>query len=114
MSDVYIKNVKFSEALSLADLVEYQDGQVVSRTLAQPKGFNLTLFALAPGEGISTHTTSGDALVQVLDGTAEITIGGFTHKVSAGQSIVMPAGVPHGLEAKERFKMFLTVVKAAV
>ncbi|MBU1248176.1 MAG: cupin domain-containing protein [Proteobacteria bacterium] len=113
MSDIFIKNVQYSEALTLGDLVEYQDGQVVSRTLAQPKGFNLTLFALAAGEGISTHSTPGDALVQILDGEAEITIGGFTHTVGAGQSIVMPANVPHGLEARQRFKMFLTVVKMA-
>lgn len=113
MSDLYIKNIQQSEPLSLAELVEYQDGQVVSRTLAQPGGFNLTLFALDAGEGISTHSSPGDALVQVLDGVAEITIGGFTHNVAAGQSIVMPANVPHGLEARERFKMLLTVVKTA-
>lgn len=113
MSDVYIKNIEFSKELNLAELVEYQEGQVVSRTLAQPGGFNLTLFALAGGEGISTHTTPGDALVQVLDGEAEITIGGFTQTVGAGRSIVMPAGVPHGLEARRAFKMLLTVVKAA-
>ncbi|MGE4505649.1 MAG: cupin domain-containing protein [Desulfovibrionaceae bacterium] len=112
MSDVYLKNIKHGEPLDLAELVDYQPGQVVSRTLAQPQGFNLTLFALDAGEGISTHTTPGDALVQVLDGEAEITIGGLAHKVPAGRAVVMPANVPHGLEARERFKMLLTVVKA--
>lgn len=111
MSEVFIKNIDFSKELNFAELVEYQEGQVVSRTLAQPKGFNLTLFALAEGEGISTHSTPGDAIVQVLDGEAEITIGGLTHTVRAGNAIVMPASIPHGLEARKAFKMLLTVVK---
>ena len=106
-----IKNVPHAEVLPLADLVSYQPGQVVSRTLAQSEALSLTVFAFAQGEGLSTHSAPGDALVQVLDGEAEITIGGHPHTVSAGQIIVMPAGVPHGLEARQPFKMLLTLVR---
>ena len=69
-----IKNIEFSAALKLADLIEYRQGQIVSMTIAQIPAANITLFSLDQGEGISTHTTSGDAMVQILDGEAEITI----------------------------------------
>lgn len=105
------KNVEFSKALNLKDLISYQQGQVISRTLAQIPNANVTLFALEKGEGISTHVTSGDAMVQILDGTAEITIGDHVYNVNAGETIIMPADVPHGLEARERFQMLLTVLK---
>lgn len=106
-----MKNIEFSKALVLKDLVGYQEGQVVSRTIAQVPAVNITLFALSRGEGISTHTTSGDAMVQVLEGEAEITIGDRVLTVQAGETVIMPADVPHALEARESFKMLLTVVK---
>ncbi|MBI9109599.1 cupin domain-containing protein [Maridesulfovibrio ferrireducens] len=108
---VTIKNIDHGKVVNLVDLVSYQEGQVVSRTLSQHKTVTLTLFAFETGEGISTHTTPGDAMVQVLDGTAEVTIDGDVFTVGAGQSIVMPANTPHGLKAKERFKMLLTLIK---
>ncbi|SDK35566.1 Cupin domain protein [Maridesulfovibrio ferrireducens] len=108
---VTIKNIDHGKVVNLVDLVTYQDGQVVSRTLSQHKTVTLTLFAFETGEGISTHTTPGDAMVQVLDGTAEVTIDGDVFTVGTGQSIVMPANTPHGLKAKERFKMLLTLIK---
>lgn len=111
MSGVLMKNIEFSKVLVLKDLVGYQEGQVVSRTLAQLPGVSITLFAFSRGEGISTHSAPGDAMVQVLEGEAEITIGGGVFTVKAGESVVMPADVPHGLEAREAFKMLLTVVK---
>ncbi len=111
MSRVLMKNIEFSKALALKDLVSYQEGQVVSRTIAQVPAVNITLFALSRGEGISTHTTSGDAMVQVLEGEAEITIGDRVLTVRAGETVIMPADVPHALEARESFKMLLTVVK---
>ncbi len=111
MKPELFKNVPFSEALDIATLVEYAEGQVVSRTLSQVPTVNVTLFAFAQGEGISTHSSPGDAMVQILDGEAEVTIGGETTTVQAGQIIVMPADVPHGLEANKRFKMLLVVVK---
>ncbi len=108
---VFIKNIAFSEPLRLTDLVGYEEGRVVSRTLAQKATMGLTLFAFDKGESISTHTAPGDALVQVLDGKARITIDDQEVTVSAGESVVMPANVPHSVAAVERFKMLLTVVK---
>lgn len=82
----------------------------MSRTLSQGKNLSITLFAFDKGEEISSHSSSGDAFVQILDGEAEITIGEQKHILNAGEVIVMPAGVPHALYAKERFKMLLVVV----
>lgn len=107
-----IKNIEFAQPLELNGLVEYQQGQVVSRTLAQNNFLSLTLFAFDTGEGISAHTVSADALVQVIDGEAEVTIDGQVMKVAAGQVVAMPAGKPHALTARQRFKMMLTVVRA--
>jgi quercetin dioxygenase-like cupin family protein len=108
-----INNIPFSEALSLVDLVEYREGQVVSRTFAQNNAMSLTLFAFPEGEGLSTHTANGDAFVQILDGEAKITIGGKDVMAKRGEVVVMPAKVPHSLSAPTRFKMLLVVVKGA-
>lgn len=108
-----MKNIEFSAALSLKELIEFQPGQVVSKTLAQIPAANITLFSLDAGEGISTHTTSGDAMVQILEGEAEITIGDKTVTVKEGKTVIMPSDIPHGLEARKRFKMLLTVLKKA-
>ncbi len=105
-----IKNIDFASPLSLGALVTYQTGQIVSRTLAQNRAVSMTLFAFDQGEEISSHESKGDAMVQVLDGKAKITIGEVEFLLTAGETIVMPAGVPHALEAVEPFKMFLTVV----
>lgn len=105
-----IKNIDKSKVLNMEALVSYQEGQVVSRTLAQGKNVSLTLFAFDKGEEISSHSSSGDALVYLLDGEAEITIGDMSFHVKKGETIVMPAGVPHALLAKEQFKMLLVVV----
>ena len=111
MAGNLMKNIGFAEVLKMGELVDYQEGRVISRTLAQLPQVTLTLFSISRGEGISAHTAPGDALVQILDGEAEITIGGQTFKVKSGESIVMPRGVPHALEARESFKMLLTVIK---
>lgn len=111
IKNVTIKNIEHGKVLNLIDLVTYQEGQVVSRTLSQVGRITLTLFAFDAGEGISTHSAPGDAMVQILDGAAEVTIADEVYDVGAGESIVMPANVPHGLEARERFKMLLTLVK---
>jgi quercetin dioxygenase-like cupin family protein len=96
--------------LEIASLVEYQKGQVVSRTLAQGKPVSITLFAFDEGEEISSHSSSGDALVYLLDGQAEITVGGEKFNLKKGETIVMPAGIPHALNAVKQFKMLLIVV----
>lgn len=106
-----IKNIPFSEPQVLADLVDYEKGRVVSRTFVQTQYMSFTLFAFDQGEGLSTHSASGDAFVQLLDGEALITIGGKELRLKAGEVVVMPANVPHALHAGTRFKMLLTVVK---
>jgi len=104
-----IKNINHGAVLSFAGQVEYLPGQVVSKTLAQNRYHSLTLFSFDKGEEISTHDSSGDALVIALDGTGKITIDGREHLLNAGESIVMPANTPHAVYAEERFKMFLIV-----
>lgn len=106
-----MKNIDFSQVLNLKELIAYQQGQVISMTIAQIPIVNITLFSLDEGEGISTHTTSGDAMVQILDGEAEITIGEKVLTVKEGETVIMPSDVPHSLEARKRFKMLLTVIK---
>ncbi len=110
MSNHYLKNIEFEKALYLCDLVAYQSGQVVSRTLVQNKGVSITLFSFDEMEEISSHASTGDAMLTVMEGTALITIGDNQSEVSAGQTIVMPANIPHAVAAKSRFKMLLTVV----
>jgi quercetin dioxygenase-like cupin family protein len=105
-----IKNIEFSKAIELASLVTYQEGQVVSRTLAQGKGVSITLFAFDKSEEISSHASTGDAMVYILDGSTEITIGNEKYMAKAGETIIMPKDVPHALFAIEKFKMLLTVV----
>jgi len=111
MEKKFIKNIEFSQALEMGNLVQYQTGRVVSLTLVQNEGLSLTLFAFAKGEGVSTHSTHGDAMVYMLDGEAEVNIGGETTIVRTGQTIIMPSDIPHGLDATENFKMMLIVVK---
>lgn len=108
--DQFIKNIEFKAPLLMETLVMYQEGQVVSRTFAQNKHMNLTLFAFDKNEEISSHASSGDAMVYILDGESEVTIDTEVFTVKTGETIVMPANVPHALFAKERFKMLLIVV----
>lgn len=110
MTTNLIKNIDFGKAIEMEGLVEYAEGRVVSRTLAQGKPLSVTLFAFDKGEEISSHSADGDAMVYILDGEAEITIGDTTTVVKKGETIVMPAHVPHALLATEQFKMLLIVV----
>ena len=105
-----MKNISKGEVLALRDQVAYQSGQVVSRTLAQNEHVSVTLFSFDKGEEISTHESGGDAMVTCLDGVGRITIDGVNYTLTEGQSIVMPAGHPHAVRGKERFKMLLVVV----
>ncbi|MDF2820634.1 MAG: hypothetical protein K0R15_1075 [Clostridiales bacterium] len=95
---------------TLADLVNYQVGQVVSKTLTQNSSVSLTLFAFDKDEEISSHDSSGDAMVIVLDGQGEVTIGLNKYIVNKGETIIMPAKIAHAVYAKEQFKMMLLVV----
>lgn len=110
MAQHFIKNIDFSKVVEMEALIEYKEGQVVSRTLSQGKNLSLTLFAFDKGEEISAHSSGGDALVYVLDGNTEITIGEEKFNLKKGETIVMPAGVPHALYAADKFKMLLVVV----
>jgi quercetin dioxygenase-like cupin family protein len=101
------------KAFEASELVDYQPGSVVSREIIRKDVGTVTLFAFDKGQGLSEHTAPFDALVQVVDGEAEITIAGEKHKVKNGQIIIMPAGKPHALHAAERFKMMLVMIKAA-
>ena len=104
------KNIEKQKVLHMAEQVDYQDGQIVSRTLVQNSKLSMTLFAFEKDEEISTHASGGDAMVLVLEGRGRFTIDGREHFCSAGESIVMPAGKPHAVYAAEDFKMLLTVV----
>ncbi len=110
MSSKIMKNIDTAKVQALADLVTYQDGQVVSKTLVQNPSVSLTLFSFDKGEEISTHSSHGDAMVYVIDGMAEITIGEEKFSVKAGETIVMPSEVPHAVSAPEKMKFMLTVV----
>lgn len=98
--------------LKLAELVEYQKGSVVSRTIVDQKTGTLTLFAFAKGQGLSEHTTPFDALVHLLDGEAEITISGKSYLLKEGETIIMPANKPHALKAVKSFKMMLVMIRS--
>ena len=105
-----MKNVTKAEVLTLKEQVAYQEGQVVSKTLAQNSAVSVTLFSFDQGEEISTHESGGDAFVTCLDGVGRITIDGQEFFLHEGESIVMPAGHPHAVFGQERFKMLLVVV----
>lgn len=109
MSDK-MKNIAKAEVLTLKELVVYQEGQVVSKTLAQNENLSITLFSFDKNEEISTHESGGDAFVTCLDGVGRITIDGIDYFLHEGESIVMPAGHPHAVFGEERFKMLLVVV----
>ena len=97
--------------LNMKDLVSYQTGSVVSRTLIDKSVGTVTVFAFDHGQGLSEHTAPFDALVQIIDGTADITIDGSLHTVKEGEMIIMPANRPHSLKANPQFKMLLTMIR---
>jgi len=97
---------------TLADLIDYADDSIVSKTIIDKSAGTITLFAFDRGQKLSEHTAPYDAVVQVIDGSAELTIGGKCITVSAGRLIIMPANVPHAVAADEKFKMLLTMIRA--
>jgi quercetin dioxygenase-like cupin family protein len=97
---------------ALTDLIEYSTDSIVSKTMLDKPAGTITLFAFDKGQKLSEHTTPYDAVVQILDGRAQLTIGGRQKHVSAGQVIIMPGNVPHAVEAGEKFKMLLTMIRA--
>jgi quercetin dioxygenase-like cupin family protein len=99
-------------ALPLSDLVAYNEGAVVSKTLIDKNVGTVTMFSFGAGQGLSEHTVPYDAFVQIVDGEAEVTIAGQAHTVTAGQIIIMPANVPHELKAVKQFKMLLIMIRS--
>lgn len=99
------------KALNLEEMVEYSSGGVISKQVLKNQSGNITLFSFDKGQGLTEHTAPFDAIVQVLDGEAQITIGGNPNLVRKGESIIMPANVSHALQAVEQFKMLLTMIK---
>jgi quercetin dioxygenase-like cupin family protein len=97
---------------NLAENVAYAIDAVVSKTLLKKETGNITLFSFEKGQGLSEHTAPFDAVVYILDGRADITIGGQGHSVSAGEMLIMPANISHALHAPERFKMLLVMIKS--
>jgi quercetin dioxygenase-like cupin family protein len=99
-------------ALKARGLVDYKKGSVVSRTIVEKKAGTVTLFSFDKGQGLSEHTAPFDAIVEVVDGEAEISVGGKPNIVKAGEFIIMPARKPHALRAVKRFKMALIMIRA--
>lgn len=104
--------VKSAEVIPLADLLQYQDGSIVSRVLLKNKGGTVTFFAFDLGEGLSEHTAPFDALVAVTEGEADIEIAGENFRVNQGETIILPANRPHAVKAATRFKMMLIMIRA--
>ena len=103
------KNIEKQTKLNLKELVKYQEGQVVSKTLIQNDYVSMTIFSFDKGEEISTHAAGGDAMVTVLEGKGRFTVGGEVFYLKEGETLIMPKDIPHAVYGEERFKMQLTV-----
>jgi quercetin dioxygenase-like cupin family protein len=106
------KGLSGSKVAKAAELVDYQDGSIVSREIVKKPTGNVTIFAFEEGQGLSEHSAPFDALVHVLDGEAEISIAGKPHRLHSGEMVLMPAHQPHALRALKRFKMILTMIRS--
>jgi quercetin dioxygenase-like cupin family protein len=106
------REIPIAEVVRLIDLVNYQEGSVVSRTLINRTTATVTLFAFDEGQGLSEHTAPFDAVAHVLEGESEITISGKPLRTTAGEAVLMPANQPHSVKAVSRFKMLLTMIRS--
>lgn len=107
---VYIKNLEQEKVVKLAEELQVKKGQIISKTLVQNKAVSITLFAFSKGEEIGTHASNGDAMVSVLEGCGKFTVGGKDYICKSGESLIMPAQLPHSVYGQEDFKMLLTVI----
>ncbi len=107
----HMSNELAGKTLNASDLIAYQEGSVVSRTIAKKKSGTVTVFAFDAGEGLSEHTAPFDAIVHILDGEAEVVISGEKLTAKAGELVIMPANEPHSLQAVTRFKMMLIMIR---
>jgi len=101
-----------SKVFSFKESVDYAEGAIVSKTVLKKESGNISLFAFAKGEALSEHTAPFDAMIEVVEGKGEITIGGKPFILESGQTIIMPADIPHSVKAVEKFKMVLTMIKS--
>lgn len=101
-----------AQTVKLVDLVSYQEGSVVSRTIIDGEAGTVTLFAFDAGQGLTEHITSYDAIVYLVDGEAEIVVSGDVYHVREGEMIIMPANKPHALRGVKKFKMLLIMIRA--
>ena len=106
-----LKGLTGAAAAQAHELVNYQDSSIVSREIVKKPSGSVTIFAFDEGQGMSEHTSPFDAIVQVLEGEAEISIAGKEHSLHEGEIILMPANQPHALKADKRFKMILTMIR---
>jgi len=104
--------IETSKTFMPSESIEYADNSVVSKTIVKKPAGNITLFAFDKGEGLAEHSSPHEAFVQLLDGKAEIIIGGTLYNIQTGQSIILPANIPHSLKANEKFKMLLIMIKS--
>ena len=111
MEDMYVKSEDRSTVVSLGEALVYQDKSVISRVMLKNAGGTITLFAFDAGEGLSEHKAPFDAFVNVIEGDADITLAGEKHRLTGGETIVLPANVPHAVDAISRFKMLLVMIK---
>lgn len=107
-----INTFEKSKTHNLANSISYADGAIVSKIISKNEAGNLTLFSFDKGQNLSEHTAPFDAIIQVVEGVAKVTINGKTYNVTAGELIIMPANIPHAVDATEKFKMLLTMLKA--
>ncbi|MCZ7603203.1 MAG: cupin domain-containing protein [Melioribacteraceae bacterium] len=105
------KDIEKIEVNKISEMIEYQSGGIVSKQIIKKPNGNLTLFGFDKGESLTEHTSPFEAVVNIIEGEMEITIGGKPYNVKAGEMIIMPPNIPHGLVAKEKTKMFLTMIK---
>ncbi len=102
-----------SKVFSFRESIEYSDGGIVSKTVLRKQTGNISIFSFAQGEGLSEHTAPFDALIEVVDGSGEITIGGTPYLLNTGECIIMPADIPHAVKAVGNFKMVLTMIRSS-
>lgn len=102
-----------SRVFSFSESVDYSEGGIVSKTVLKKQTGNISLFSFDKGEALSEHTAPFDALIQIVDGRGEVIIGGESFLLEAGQSIIMPANITHAVNAVDKFKMVLTMIKSS-
>ena len=111
MAEKYLKNIDYKSVMQMKDLIEYSEGSISSKTIVQRDDFSISLVAFDEEEGLSKHTAPGDAFVYALEGNAVITLGDESFEIKEGETLVMPANVPHQVDAVSKYKMLLIVVK---